>query len=71
MVASHARTPSWCRNQLLTCAKPLNCCLWQGPFVDCNVRIHNLQRIEHSVGTALRKWAMQHDQQLPPIQRQS
>ena len=33
----------------------------QGPYIACNVRIANLQRIEHSVGTALRKWALQNN----------
>ena len=39
----------------------------QGPLVACNVRIKNLRRIEHSVRTALGKWALQNGQQLPPL----
>ena len=39
--------------------------LCQGPFIACNVRIANLQRIEHSVGVALRKWALQNSREMP------
>ena len=39
----------------------------QGPFIACNVRLSppSLARMVHSVGTALHKWALRHDQVLP------
>ena len=64
MLPLYGEPPAWslCAGRQLT--QPVQ----QGPFVDCNVRIANLKRIEHSVGTALRKWSMQHDQQMPLFQ---
>ena len=42
-------------------------CLLQGPFIACNVRLSpgSLQRMVHSVGSALRKWALRHDKAMP------